>query len=89
MSHDEFETEHDHRNKYYKSTDDHCDRRIGRGQLREVAPQTQQESHWADLARANDSAYEQEHDDAESDDNQAQEDHDSTIKDIHDWMVFP
>src|SRR6266496_4426957 len=84
----EFEDEQDHSSNHYESKDYSRYRRICRVQLRKEAPETQQESPWADLAGSNDSTYEQEHDTAESDCSHAQEDHDHTIEDIHNGLVF-
>src|SRR5947207_10661567 len=57
--------------------------RICRVQPRKEAPQTHQESTWADLGRSNYTACQQEHDNGESDCRQAQDDHKNAIKDIH------
>src|SRR5450759_428187 len=84
----EFEDEQNQSSNHYESTYQNCYDRTCRVQLRKEAPETQQESPWADLAGSNYSTYEQEHDNAESDCSHAQEDHDNTIEDIHNWIVF-
>jgi hypothetical protein len=85
----EFEGQQDQSNNHYESTDDNCYRRISLVQLRKEAPEIYQDPPWTYLCRrANDSPYEQEHDDAESNGCQTQEDYDTTIEDIHRLMVF-
>ena len=70
---DDFEDEQNHSSNHYDNKYHNGYGRISRVHLRKEAPETQQESTRADLARSDYSTYEQEHDNAESDCNQAQQ----------------